>query len=171
MALKVEELRQITERVAGTHGLEVVDVEFVGGGKARVLRLYIDKPGGVTHADCALVSREVGTILDVEDRIPGGSYVLEVSSPGLDRKLVHPRDYERFAGSRVRVRTVQPVEDSRNFEGRLEGLREGKIVLCVGGGASGGRAMGVRAKKHPLPERQIELELSNIEKSNLVPEF
>jgi ribosome maturation factor RimP len=104
----------------------------------------------------------VGTILDVEDRIPGGSYVLEVSSPGLDRKLVHPRDYERFTGSRVRVRTVQPVEDSRNFEGRLEGLREGKIILCVGGG---------RAKKNPVPERQIELELSNIEKSNLVPEF
>ncbi|MBV9086145.1 MAG: ribosome maturation factor, partial [Acidobacteriaceae bacterium] len=88
MAFDIEHVRQIAERVAASNGLEVVEVEFRGGGgKARMLRVYIDKPGGVTHEDCANVSHEMGTILDVEDAVPGGSYTLEVSSPGLDRKL------------------------------------------------------------------------------------
>ena len=96
---------QIAERVAASSGLEVVEVELRGGGKARMLRIVIDKPAGVTHEDCANLSREVGTILDVEDVIPGGSYTLEVSSPGLDRKLFRPADYERFIGSRVKLTT------------------------------------------------------------------
>jgi ribosome maturation factor RimP len=89
MALELERVREIVERVASSGGLEVVDVEFRGGGKSRMLRITIDKPAGVTHEDCANVSREVGTILDVEDAVPG-SYLLEVSSPGLDRKLSRP---------------------------------------------------------------------------------
>jgi ribosome maturation factor RimP len=160
MALKIEQIRDIAERVAATHGMEVVDVEFQGGGKSRMLRLFIDKPGGITHGDCALVSNDVSTILDVEDVVPG-SYLLEVSSPGLDRKLVKAADYERFAGSRVRVNTKEPMEGSRHFEGRLEGIREGRIALRLGGGS----------KKHPLPERELEIELANVEKANLVPEF
>ena len=88
MAFDVDQVREIAERVAASSGLEVVEVELRGGGKARMLRIVIDKPGGVTHEDCASLSREVGTILDVEDAIPGSSYVLEVSSPGLDRKLI-----------------------------------------------------------------------------------
>ena len=160
MALKIEQIRDIAERVAATHGMEVVDVEFQGGGKSRMLRLFIDKPGGITHADCALVSNDVSTILDVEDVVPG-SYLLEVSSPGLDRKLVKAADYERFAGSRVRVNTKEPMEGSRHFEGRLEGIREGRIALRLGGGS----------KKNPLPERELEIELANVEKANLVPEF
>ena len=91
-------MREIAERVAASSGLEVVEVELRGGGKARMLRIFIDKPHGVTHEDCANLSREVGTILDVEDAVPGGSYVLEVSSPGLDRKLSRPADFERFTG-------------------------------------------------------------------------
>ncbi len=79
---------RVVERVTASSGLELVELEFRGvGGKARMLRVFIDKPGGVTHDDCEAVSREVGTILDVEDAVPGGSYTLEVSSPGLDRKL------------------------------------------------------------------------------------
>src|SRR5919108_817227 len=123
MAFEVERVREIAERVAASSGLEVVEVELRGGGKARMLRIVIDKPAGVTHEDCANLSREVGTILDVEDAVPGGSYLLEVSSPGLDRKLFRPADYERFIGSRVRLTTREPVNGSHHFEGRLEGFR------------------------------------------------
>src|SRR5215813_256298 len=119
MSVELERVREIVDRVAGSSGLEVVDVELRGGGKARMLRIFIDKPTGVTHEDCANLSREVGTILDVEDVVPGGSYVLEVSSPGLDRKLMKPADYERFTGSRVKLTTRQPVNGNRHFEGRL----------------------------------------------------
>src|SRR6516162_10627477 len=100
MASGLDRIREIVDRVAGSSGLEVVDVELRGGGKARMLRIFIDKPTGVTHEDCANLSREVSTILDVEDAVPGGAYVLEVSSPGLDRKLFRPGDFERFQGSR-----------------------------------------------------------------------
>lgn len=157
MAIDLEHVRQIAERVAASQGLELVDVEFRGGGKARMLRLFIDKPGGVTHEDCAWVSRELGTIFDVEDAIPGGSYTLEVSSPGLDRKLTKPADYERFAGSRIRLTTREPVEDNRYFEGRLQGLRDGRVALEVG------------SKK--VPAHTVEIDLGNVEKANLVPEF
>jgi ribosome maturation factor RimP len=158
MALDIEHVRGVAERVAASHGLEVVDVEFRGGGKSRMLRLFIDKAGGVTHEDCALVSREVGTILDVEDAVPGGSYLLEVSSPGIDRKLVKPADYQRFTGSRVRLATREPIDGGRHFEGKLDGLRDGRIALQVGG-------------TRKTPPRTIEVELSNIEKANLAPEF
>jgi len=78
MAVDLDQVRAIVERVASSQGLEVVEVELRGGGKARMLRIFIDKPNGVTHEDCANVSREVGTILDVEDAMPGGPYTLEV---------------------------------------------------------------------------------------------
>src|SRR6476661_10704609 len=104
MALDVDRVREIAERVAVSSGLEVVEVELRGGGKARMLRIFIDKPAGVTHEDCVSVSREVSTILDVEDAVPG-SYTLEVSSPGLDRKLFRPADYQRFTGSRIQLTT------------------------------------------------------------------
>ncbi|HSS95850.1 MAG TPA: ribosome maturation factor RimP, partial [Terriglobales bacterium] len=95
MALEIEKVREVAERVANSSGLEIVEIELRGGGKARRLRIVIDKPAGVTHEDCANLSREVGTILDVEDAVPGGSYTLEVSSPGLDRKLLKAADYQR----------------------------------------------------------------------------
>src|SRR5437868_12767648 len=118
MALDVDRVREIAERVAASTGLEIVEVELRGGGKARMLRAFIDKPGGVTHEDCANFSREVGTILDVEDAVPGGPYTLEVSSPGLDRKLLRPSDYERSVGKLVKLTTHEPVEGDRHFEGR-----------------------------------------------------
>ncbi len=158
MAIDLEHVRQVAERVTASQGLELVEVEFRGGGKARMLRLYIDRPGGVTHEDCANVSREVGTILDVEGAVPGGSYTLEVSSPGLDRKLVKAADYERFAGKLVKVQTREPMEGNRYFQGRLQGMGDGHISLAVGGGK----------KSEP---RILEIELSNIEKANLVPEI
>jgi ribosome maturation factor RimP len=163
MALEIDHIRQIAERVAASHGLEVVDLEFRGGGKARMLRITIDKPGGVTHQDCADLSREVGTILDVEDAVPGGSYTLEVSSPGLDRKLVRAADFQRFVGSRVRLITREPVEGSRQFEGRLESADGNRITVDVTPPA--------KKKKEQPPPRKIEVDLANVEKANLVPEF
>src|SRR5690242_7109165 len=109
MAFDIEKVRGIAERVASSIGLEVVELELRGGGNKRMLRITIDKPAGVTHEDCVTLSREVGTILDVEDVITGGSYVLEVSSPGLDRKLVRSADYERFTGSRIKLTTREPI--------------------------------------------------------------
>src|SRR5260221_12127965 len=130
MAVDLEKVQAITERVAGSLGLEVVEVELRGvGGKSRMLRIFIDKPAGVTHEDCAQVSREVSTILDVEDAMSGGPYVLEVSSPGLDRKLFRASDFERFQGSRVKLMTRNPVNGNRQFEGRLERFESGKLTL------------------------------------------
>src|SRR5579864_2536009 len=129
MAFAAERVREIADRVAASSGLEVVDVELRGGGKARMLRIVIDKPAGVTHEDCAILSRDVGTILDVEDAIPGNSYLLEVSSPGLDRKLFRPADFERFTGSRVKLTTRNPVNGNRHFEGRLEHFESGRLTL------------------------------------------
>src|SRR6202158_1870808 len=128
MALEIDRVREIAERVGASSGLEVVEVELRGGGKARMLRIVIDKPAGGTHEDCANLSREVGTILDVEDAI-SGAYTLEVSSPGLDRKLIRPADYERFTGSRVKLTTRDPVNGNRHFEGRLEAFQDGRLTL------------------------------------------
>ncbi len=137
MALETERVREIAERVAASSGLEVVEIDLRGGGKSRRLRIVIDRPtagtadnpSGVTHEDCANLSREVGTILDVEDVVPGPSYVLEVSSPGLDRKLVRATDFERFTGSLVKLMTREPIEGNRFFEGRLEAFESGRLTL------------------------------------------
>src|SRR5438477_7072096 len=129
MAVDLDHVRAVVERVGASLGLEVVEIELHGGGKSRMLRIFIDKPAGVTHEDCANVSREVSTILDVEDAMPGGPYVLEVSSPGLDRKLFRPADFERFKGSRVKLTTKDPVNGNRHFEGRLEHFESGRLTL------------------------------------------
>jgi len=165
MALEIDRIRQIAERVASASGLEVAEVELRGGGGKRMLRITIDKPAGVTHEDCANVSREVGTILDVEDAVPGGSYLLEVSSPGLDRKLVCPADYERFRGSRVKLMTRNPVNGNRHFEGRLQSFENGRLTLDVSGAKKRSRD-----KDGNAPEK-LEIELANVEKANLVPEI
>src|SRR5271165_4651467 len=107
IASKIEEIAQ---RVALPEGLEVVEVEVKGGGAHRFVRISIDKPEGVTHGDCELVSQQVGTILDVEDVVPGGRYTLEVSSPGVERKLLKPQDYERFRGKKAKVSLRDPVD-------------------------------------------------------------
>src|ERR1700745_3475015 len=105
VASKIEEIAQ---RGAASEGLEIVEVEVKGGGNNRLLRISIDKPEGVTHADCELISQQVGTILDVENVVPG-QYKLEVSSPGVERKLSKPRDFERFQGKRVKISLREPV--------------------------------------------------------------
>ena len=172
MALDVDRVREIAERVASSSGLEIVEIEFLGGGKARMLRVFLDKPAagadplaGVTHEDCANFSREFGTILDVEDVMPG-SYTLEVSSPGLDRKLIKAADFTRFTGSRLKLTTRQPVQNNRHFEGRLEGFKDGRLTLDLSVASHKSRKkMGASAGE------KIEIEFANVEKANLVPEI
>jgi len=125
----IAKVTQIAERVGNSEGIEIVDVELLGAGRGRVLRLYIDRPQGVSHGDCELISQHVGTILDVEDVIPGDSYTLEVSSPGLERKLSKPRDFERFVGQKAKIELREPVQNQRRWEGKLAGIAEGMVAL------------------------------------------
>jgi len=168
MALDLEQVREIAERVTSSSGLELVDVEFRGGGKSRMLRITIDKPAGVTHEDCANVSREVGTILDIEDAIPG-SYLLEVTSPGLDRELSRPVEFERFVGSLIRLTTREPVNGNRHLEGRLESAHQGRITLSLQ--HRQGKGKGKRQQQVAAEAPRVEVELANVEKANLVPEI
>ena len=122
-----DRVQAIAERVAIDHGLELVHTEVAGPDNKPIVRIFIDKPNGVTHQDCSEVSLHVGTVLDVEDFIHA-SYTLEVSSPGIERGLYKRADYERFAGRLAKIRTRRPTNGQRNFRGRLLGL-EGEEVI------------------------------------------
>lgn len=147
--MEVEKIRNMAERVASSEGLALVDVELKGGRTNQLLRIYIDKPGGVSHADCQNVSEQMSALLDVEDLFPG-PYTLEVSSPGLERKLVKAGDYEYFTGRRARLVLREPLEGQRVLEGRLAGYDAGRVRLEVSEG------------------KACELELANIAKARLV---
>ena len=121
-------VREIAEQVAIDHGLELVHAEVAGPDNKPIVRIFIDKPNGVTHGDCSEVSTHLGTILDVEDFIHA-SYTLEVSSPGLERGLYRLADYERFAGNAARVKTRKPINGQRNFRGRLIGLEGDEVIF------------------------------------------
>ncbi|MGH9823040.1 MAG: ribosome maturation factor RimP [Blastocatellia bacterium] len=123
-----EAVNKLIERVVARENLELVHWDLLGPSGKQILRVYIDKLGGVSLGDCEKVSNELGVLLDMEDVIPS-SYTLEVSSPGIERGLYKPADYERFAGNRVRVKTAEPINGQRNFHGKLEGIRENKVVL------------------------------------------
>jgi len=114
-------------------GMELVHLEMKREPGGHLLRLYIDKDGGVTLDDCAAMSRQISAQLDVEDPIEG-RYTLEVSSPGLDRPLFSEHDYARFAGRRIRLSTRVPLEGRRNFQGRLEGIVDGTVTMTLEGG-------------------------------------
>jgi ribosome maturation factor RimP len=175
----LEKIRGAAERVARSEGLEIVDVEWKVG-KQRFLRVYIDrvpKPVAVisdaageigatevvhdpypkiSHSDCERVSQQLSVILDVEDLIPGpAGYTLEVSSPGLDRALTKPADFERFRGRLAKISTSEPVGDAKFFEGRLAGFVDGKVRMELQGKEA----------------RTVELPLGAIRKANLVVEF
>ena len=152
-------IREAAERVARSEGLEVFDIEWKIG-KQRLLRVYLDRlPGpanpegfGVSHSDCQRVSEQLSVILDVEDLVPGPAYVLEVSSPGLDRKLIRPGDYERFVGRRAKIWLNEPVESQKFLEARLAGYADGIVKLSV-------------------KDREIAVPYAAIQKANLVVEF
>jgi ribosome maturation factor RimP len=169
--VNLERIRAAAERVARSEGLEVVDVEWKIG-KQRFLRVYIDRvpepkpsPDGtvspeeadpkISHADCERVSKQLSVILDVEELIEGPGYVLEVSSPGLDRALKRPGDFERFSGRLAKISTSEPIGEANFFEGRLAGFADGKVRMELKG-------------KEP---RTVEIPLEGIRKANLVVEF
>jgi ribosome maturation factor RimP len=195
MALSIEQIRQTADRVAASHGLEVVDIEYLGGSKHRVLRVFIeqneeqravrareaseqrlfdhlesegialDQLAWVTHEDCERFSRDFGTVIDVEELVPGDQYTLEVSSPGLDRKLATRADYERFQASPVKVQTFTPVAGNRHWLGKLSEVKPEGIVLDLTAKKQKG------SKKGPAPVQTVEIAFSNIEKANLAPEI
>ena len=162
----VAKIAEIAERVAEPEGSEIVEVQLLGAGRGRLLRIFIDRnpsgidrdtspdeagnpAKGVTHSDCEFISQQVGTILDIEDVIPGDSYTLEVSSPGLERKLSKPKDFERFVGQKAKVVLREPVENQRSWVGKLAGISQGIIAL------------------EPSTGRVIHFPLAQIEKANL----
>jgi ribosome maturation factor RimP len=172
--VNLEKIRAAAERVAHSEGLEIVDVEWKVG-KQRFLRVYIDRvpprnpaPNGgsttesdadadpkISHADCERVSQQLSVILDVEELIEGPGYILEVSSPGLDRALKKAEDFERFAGRLAKILTSEPIGDAKFFEGRLAGFADGKVRMELKGKQA----------------RTVELPLEAIRKANLVVEF
>jgi ribosome maturation factor RimP len=150
----LEKVRNIAAPLAAQEGLELVDVELGGAGGRQTLRLFIDKPGGVSLEDCSSVSRAVSAALDVEDPL-AGAYDLEVSSPGLDRPLRTPEHFEKYKGEKVRVKTFGPVpecENRKTFVGTLQGYSEGKVVVDVDG------------KVFHVPHAQVS-------KANVEPQF
>ena len=193
MALQMDAIRALAERVAASHHLEVVDVEFGGAGKSQALRVFVEKDAaerkrlaeraakgevedlprgvpvellsGVTHQDCAAFATDYGTLLDIEDVLPGAGYTLEVSSPGLERRLSRPEEFARFAGSLVKVKTFTPVNNSRVWTGRLIGFADGVLKIDVAAVKQKGKA------KKAAAAETIEIELKNLEKANLVVEF
>ena len=180
--MDLEKIREAAGRVARSEGLEIFDVEWKVG-KQRFLRVIIDRPPkvgaamtdaagevlapsepseaaggelGISHADCQRVSQQLSVILDVEELIPGPTgYILEVSSPGMDRALRAPGEYERFRGRMAKISTTEPFEEQNYFEGRLAGVAHGKVRLELKGKMA----------------RTVELPLEKIRKANLMVEF
>ena len=128
VGVELDRIRQVVEDVVESEAYELVDMELKGAGKHRVLRIFIDRENGISHEDCKLISEQVGTVLDVEDPIPF-AYTLEVSSPGLDRKLVKRSDFTRFKGHLAKIQTRVPLHNQKVFRGRIEGLTDDRIQL------------------------------------------
>ncbi|MGB7436206.1 MAG: ribosome maturation factor RimP [Candidatus Acidiferrum sp.] len=170
--MNLEKIREAAERVAKSEGLEVVDVEWKIG-KQRFLRVYIDRVPAlgsteitegegiaspyakISHADCERVSQQLSVILDVEELVPGPGYVLEISSPGMDRALKTAGDFQRFAGRLAKISTNEPIGEAKFFEGRLKGFTDGKVRMELKGKEA----------------RVVEIPMETIRKANLAIEF
>ena len=196
MALQLDTIRTTADRVAASHGLDVVDLEFTGGAKHRQLRIFLEKDAagrarlaeaaatadaqaaadlprgvpverlsGVTHEDCAAFATDFGTVLDIEDLIPGAEYTLEVSSPGIERKLLKPSDYERFTGSLAKIQTFTAIAANRHFTGRITAFDGTTVTIDLSAVKQKGKS-----KKAPT-EQTVDIPFSNIEKANLLAEI
>ena len=194
MALQLDEIRATAQRVAASHNLDLVDIEFQGGSKHRTLRIFVEKNAleraklaeaaaaetteivlpkgvpaellsGVTHEDCATFASDFGTVLDVEDLIPGAEYTLEVSSPGLERKLFKPEDFTRFQGSLIKLQTFTAVNKNRQWQGRLTRFTDGVLTIDLSAIKQKGKA------RKAVTEELVEISLANVEKANLVAEI
>ena len=194
MAVQIDGIRAAADRVAASHGLEVVELEFAGAGKTRALRVFVEKDAagrealkaqaaaegsglpsgvpvealsGVTHEDCAVFAQDFGTLLDVEDLVPGtAEYTLEVSSPGIERKLLRPTDWERFQGFLVTAKLFTPVNGAKVLTGRMTISGDTVTLDLSAVKQKGKRKKGVEA----TPER-VDVPLREIEKANLVAEI
>jgi ribosome maturation factor RimP len=198
MAAKLDEIRTAAQRVAASHGLDVVDVELTGRASERVLRVSLEKNAegraklkaaieagvnaeelperlaegrlsieqlsGITHEDCSNFSRDFGVLLDVEELVPGAEYTLEASSPGLDRKLSKAEEFQRFAGSLIKVQTFEPIRNNRHWQGRLMPGAGEVIILDLA-------AVKQNSKSRKAGVDTVEIALSNIEKAQLIPEI
>lgn len=130
----LQRLTELSEQAAAATAIEIVEVQLRGAGKARLLRIYIDRPGGVTHGDCELISQKLATLLDEEEAVPGDSYTLEVSSPGAERTLSKPRDFERVVGQRIHLAVRDPIEGQTRFEGKLAHFADQTLELDIAPG-------------------------------------
>ncbi|HSC72308.1 MAG TPA: ribosome maturation factor RimP [Candidatus Methylomirabilis sp.] len=148
----VERVHGLAQPILTDRGLELVDVEFRRESRGWILRLYVDRTGGVTVDDCQQVSEELGDHLDVEDLIDH-PYSLEVSSPGLDRPLTRESDFVAFAGKAARITTHEPIGGQRNFRGRLAGLVEGAVLLDIPDGRR------IRIPRGLIAKARLEVEL------------
>lgn len=126
--LIVEKIKAIAETTASGENLELVHVEMIGAAKAPTVRIFIDKPEGVTLDDCSNISRQMSAALDADDFIPT-AYTLEISSPGLERELYSLKDFERFAGNLAKVKTKHPINGQKNFRGRIAEVKGEEIVF------------------------------------------
>ena len=195
--MQMDEIRRLAERVAASHRLEVVEVEFGGGGKSRALRVFVEKDAaerarlkaraeageveylpkgvpvellsGVTHEDCAAFATDFGTLLDIEDVVPGAEYTLEVSSPGLERRLSRAEEFARFAGSLIKVKTFTPVNSCREWTGRLTGFADGMLKIDLAAVKQKGKKSGNR--EQGTGNSVLEIALKDVEKANLVVEI
>ena len=193
MAVQLDAIRAAAERVAASHHLELVDIDFSGGAKFRTLRIFLEKNAserarlaelaksgevgdlrkgvpvemlsGVTHEDCATFAHDFGTLLDVEDLIPGAEYTLEVSSPGLERRLTKAEDFARFQGSLVKLQTFTPVNNNRQWQGRLMLFADNNLTLDLAAIKQKGKT------KKAAHEQIVVIPLSNVEKASLVAEI
>ncbi len=145
----LEKINELGEQAAAGTGIEIVEIQLRGAGKARLLRIYIDKAEGVTHGDCELISARFGALLDVEDGLLDEGYTLEVSSPGVERKLSKPRDFERVVGQKIRLALREPMEGQQRFEGKLTGFTGNVLELSIG------------------PEQDVRIPLEQVQKANL----
>ena len=193
MALQLDAIRATAQRVAASHNLDLVDIEFQGGSKHRTLRIFVEKNSleraklaeaaasaeetdlpkgvpvellsGVTHEDCATFAQDFGTVHDEEDLIPGAEYTLEVSSPGLERKLLKPEDFSRFQGSLIKLQTFTAVDKNRQWQGRLTNFADGVLTIDLSAIKQKGKA------RKAVTEQLVEISLANVEKANLVAEI
>ncbi len=149
----VDRITELGERAASDSGIEIVEVQLRGAGKARLLRVYIDKKGGVTHGDCELISERLGQLLDEEDVLPGDHYTLEVSSPGAERKLSKFRDFERVVGQKIRLVLREPLEGLKSLDGKLTACAHETLDV------------------ETAPGHTLQVPLSRVQKANLKLEW
>jgi ribosome maturation factor RimP len=143
---------ELAEKTASSMSMEVVLIEIKNEGGRTIVRVYIDQPRGITLEDCERFSRRFSTAMDVEDFV-SFAYVLEVSSPGVNRPLVKEADFQRFLGENARVRTRSPIEGQRNFKGKIVDVSEGRVTF------------------EAAPDKQIVVAAADIEKANLIADL